>query len=55
MTIDDLEVLDALPPGAMISDHGRRAARTPMGIWLHRDGRIWEPSVPVWLISVPNR
>lgn len=54
MTIDSLEALDALPPGSIISDHGRLAARAPMGIWLHSDGQRWEPSTPVDLVGIPG-
>lgn len=52
-TITDLDELDALPPGSIISDHGRLAAHAPMGIWLYSDGRRWEPSVPVQLVGIP--
>ncbi|WP_406267724.1 hypothetical protein OH799_22895 [Nocardia sp. NBC_00881] len=55
ITIDRLDVLDAMPPGAMISDHGRVAVRTPMGIWAHSDGQRWEPSVPVQFIKILGR
>lgn len=54
MTIDSPEALDALPLGSIISDHGRLAARAPMGIWLHSDGQRWEPSTPVQLVGIPN-
>lgn len=54
MTIDSPEALEALPLGSIISDHGRLAARAPMGIWLHSDGQRWEPSTPVQLVGIPN-
>ncbi|WP_330253173.1 hypothetical protein OG874_00710 [Nocardia sp. NBC_00565] len=55
MTIASLEALEALPLGAIISDHGRLAARTPLGTWVHSDGRRWEPCIPVQLVGIPQQ
>ncbi|WP_228002111.1 hypothetical protein [Nocardia australiensis] len=52
MTIDSPEALDALPVGAIISDHGRLAAKSSVGAWIYGDGEAWQPRLPVTLLGV---
>lgn len=46
--------LEVLPVGAVISDNGCLAAKTPTGAWVYGDGECAEPDLPVHLVGIPE-